>query len=137
MTDYAQNTLNRVLDYCDDNHVNIIFVITPSILDDSKFGLLNSAKDMISQRGYAVLDLTEKSEEIGLDLKSDYYNWEHTNIHGALKVTDWMGQYLAEQYGFGEKHPTGGDVAWDSAYDRYYQIILPYLSEKEIQSLNQ
>lgn len=136
LNDYAQKALNHILDYCDENDVKILFVTAPAIYDnETTIGMVNTAKDEIMERGYTVLDMMDKTAEIGLNPETDYLNGAHTNIHGALKVTDYMSEYLLNNCSFVEENPDAGNSSWDSAYDRYCQMVLQYLTPEEIESL--
>lgn len=135
MSEYYAAALENILDFCDETEVEILFAVAPQYVDDqNRFAQYNSAKEYITARGYAVLDMGEYADEIGLDLRSDYYNGYHTNIHGALKITDYLSQYLLAHYDFPEK--AGGYYkSWDEAYDHYKEIIAPYLTEEELSQL--
>lgn len=66
----------------------------------------------------------------------DYYNAGHTNIHGALKLTHYLSDYIYRNY-----DPCGIDndpinASWDEDYQKYMDIIEPYLSNKEIRIIN-
>ena len=70
-----------------------------------------------------------------LDLTKDYIEQLHTNIHGSIKISDYICRYLAENYGFTDKRGDPNYASWDEAWDRYSQIIKPYLTEDEIKQL--
>lgn len=127
------SAVNSLLDYCSQEPEKYLFVTSPWFNDEELKAEVNTVNDMIRERGFPVLNLLECLDEVGLDPKTDYSDPNHTNIHGALKITDYLSQYLLEHYDFPEK--AGGYESWDEAYDRYKEIITPYLTEEELSEL--
>lgn len=126
--------LTDFLSFCKNSDIRILFVGIPWALPESYKVRLNYVSDMIAAEGFPVINLSDHIEDIKLDPKQDYYNAAHTNIHGALKITDYISQYLLAHYDFPEK--SGGYYdRWDEAYDRYKEIIAPYLTEEELSQL--
>lgn len=132
LSDLMQGALDDLLDYCDENQVNVLFVTTPQYLKTAKQEQVNTMVDVISGRGYPVLDMLRRMDEIGLDPTVDYYNAGHANIHGALKVTDYLARYLVENYDFADKRGMPGYESWDASYDKYMEIISPHLTDEEL-----
>ena len=54
--------------------------------------------DKIEEYGFDYLSLHDKMQEVGLDNRNDFYDWNHVNLSGADKVTSYLGQYLVENY---------------------------------------
>lgn len=126
------DTLNTLLDYCDENSVNILFVTVPRAErkeeTPSNFLYLN---DLIESRGYPVLNLMDQLDEMGIDLKKDYYNDLHTNIHGSAKFTQYLADYLVENFDFADKHGNEIYSRWDTALKKYGSFINPELLDIE------
>lgn len=124
--------VNDLLDYCDEEQVKVVFVTVPRAESDEalvqKFNAVNS---LIASRGYPILNLIDKTDEVGLDLTKDYYNRTHTNIHGAVKFTRYLSEYLIENYQFEDKRGQEAYADWDEAWFRYEQLLSPYLLEIE------
>ena len=92
---------------------------------------LNRDMELIRQRGYDVLDMMGSIEELGLDLRQDFYNSSHTNIHGAIKVTEYLAAWLAERYGFSDKRCDAAYADWQQAFENYVEDIAPYTLDLE------
>ena len=130
MPDTWKDIMSDLLDYCDDNKVNIVFLVPPRSFDEEEYTQLNSLLDYISSRNFDVMDLREKAEEIGLDFTCDYYDKRHTNIHGSIKYSDYVINKLNEKYNINlvnERNPE-----WDKAFDNYYKKIKPYIIDNEL-----
>ncbi|MBE6775104.1 MAG: hypothetical protein E7543_02825 [Ruminococcaceae bacterium] len=128
--------LTELMDYCEQTEVKVLFVIVPqAVSDKERFAEQNTTADILTGRGFDVLDLRKHTEEIGLDLSADYYNAKHTNLHGSLKITDYISRYLVENYGFGDKRGQEEYSDWTEASAKYYEKISEYLTPAESERL--
>lgn len=112
--------VDDLLDYCDENQVNILFVTVPRA--ESKEDTVDAflyLNQRIRDRGYPVLDLMDKVDEIGIETAKDYYNDQHTNIHGSIKFTRYLSDYLVENYGFRNKRGDARYESWDAGREKY------------------
>lgn len=120
---YIKDALEELFEYCESEQVKIVFVISPIAHGNvDKLAQLNMFKRMCEERGFSVIDEREVMSEIGIDPKFDYYDERHTNIHGAIKYTDYVSRYLIEHYDIQDKRGTSGYESWDKAYERYREI---------------
>lgn len=116
----TQKALDSLLDYCDAEQLNVLFVVSPTAnTDEYRWAQINTVLQTVQSRGYPTLDMHLFMDDIGLDLTKDYYHATHTNIHGAIKVTDYLSRYLVENYGFTDKRGDSAYSCWDDAYSQY------------------
>lgn len=128
----VRNTLERLLDYCDEEQVNILFVIVPRAEENvATANTFLYLKEYVEDRGYPVLDLLDKTEEIGLETARDYYNDTHTNLHGSIKFTRYLSEYLIGQYGFRDKRGEAAYASWDAGREAYSQYLDPQVLDFE------
>ena len=131
-----EDGINDLMDYCEEENVKVLFVITPQGLqDDVKRGQQNTLMDIVKARGFDVLDVTQVTDEIGLNLKTDYYDKYHTNLHGSLKVTDYISRYLVENYGFEDKRGDENYADWEKDTADYYKLVEKHFSDEDMQLL--
>ena len=133
LDDSSYDALMELVDYCEQENITVLFVVTPlSLTDETQLGMQNAAVELVRSRGFDVLDMDDLSEEIGIDYKTDYYNGSHMNMHGSIKVTSYLSQYLIQNYGLQDKRGDSAYADWDIASDRYYQEYLaPRLTEAD------
>ena len=137
MSDVLKESLESLLNYCDKEQIKVVFVIVPRTEHDiTRVETINTIKNTISERGYSVLDLRDKIDEIGIDLETDYYDRRHTNIHGSIKFTDYISQYLIKNFDFENKSNSGKYYDWDYAYDKYYKTLSQYVLDIELNHEN-
>lgn len=125
--------LNELLDYCDEEKLDITFVTVPQAKGDM-IGKYNTINERVANRGYTVLDLMDKAEEVGIDTTKDYYNSKHTNIHGSIKYTHYLSEYLIDTYGFEDKRGNDEYNSWDDALARYMPKIKKAILDIELEA---
>lgn len=131
---YAE-ALDSLLDYCDEEKVNVLFVTVPRAeKDEERLKQINKINELIEERGYDTLYLIDETEAIGLDITTDFYNRNHTNVHGSIKYTQYLSEYLIENYGFENKKGNEAYSSWDKGYEKYSKKIMPYVLDIELDS---
>ena len=108
--------LISLLDYCRSENINVFFVLTPYVctIEDTK--IYNSIASIIEEYGYEAINTNYLYDDMNLEFSEDFYNGQHTNIFGAEKFTNYLGNYICSNYGI-ENHLE--DVEYDSWNDDY------------------
>ncbi len=116
-----EKALTRLLEYCRDHEVPVLFMESPCTLTREQAAMNNTIADRIAEYGFPFLNLNHYYDEIGLDFDTDYYNSCHVNSWGARKVTSFLISYLKEHYTFDTKHSSAVSKEWAeaSAYEIY------------------
>ena len=135
LEDYVIEGMNDLMNYCEQENIKALFVIMPQAVGEDRVKRQNTIAEMIEERGLDFLDLRKSIKEIGLDLKKDYYNERHTNLHGSIKVTDFLSRYFIENYGFKDKRGESEYQNWQSASEKYLKLVKPYLFESDYKYL--
>lgn len=129
--------VNDLTAYLKKENVKALFITTPTNGKDAfVYEYINKACEMCEKAGFPVLNLQSRKalDEIGIDLSRDFYNNNHLNIHGSVKITKYLSEYMVENYGFknkrGDKSYSAGK-SWDEAYKNYLPHISPFSLEQE------
>lgn len=123
--DYYLEPLNSLLDYCEKENVKVLFTINPQLSEvGDRYSEVCYAKELVMSRGFDVVDYWENAESTGLQVPQDFYNDRHANIHGALKMTRLLADYLTENYGFEDKRGKEGYEDWDASFETYYNDVI-------------
>lgn len=129
---HVVEAVNRLLDYCDKEGLNMLFVTSPRVEKKLIYSQqINYIEELIRSRGYEVLDLVGAVDEIGLTPKKDYYNITHVNIHGSVKCTQYLSEYLIENYGFTDKRDDPAYESWDAGLEAYRPALDAYILDFE------
>ncbi len=118
--------ITDILDYCDAEKVNTLFVFVPQAISEKQYEQTNAIQNIIRERGYPCWDLLKISDEIGIQPDTDFYNAGHTNVHGSMKFIDYFGDKLVENYHFIDKKGQPGWESWDKSVQLYTDVIGPY-----------
>lgn len=118
-----ERVLKELLDYLEEEKVRVLFVTAPQMLKSKIQVQINTAEEIIRERGFDCLDLIGAKDEYGLQLTTDYHDENHTNIHGSIKYTEYLCQYLLANYDFTDKRGQKGYESWDRSVDLYSDYI--------------
>ena len=103
LTNRSKEILVEFLEYCKSRNLNVVFTNFPRYLADENqhtlMFLLNQAAPIVAQYGYPLLNLQKEADAIGIDTSHDYYNVHHLNIYGQIKLTDYLGNLIVNEYG--------------------------------------
>lgn len=97
--------LRDFLDFCkEQQYDNLLFVRFPHIVKKetyNRFTRSNTAFDIISQYGYRYINFERDANAMSYGVE-DYYNFDHLNLYGSVKFTDYFGKILTEKYNIGK-----------------------------------
>ncbi len=136
LNDILSDSLNSLLDYCDKNKVKALFITSPRCEKTDNYERINKVNEIIESRGYPTLNLLDKYDDCNLDLSQDYYNDKHTNIHGSIKYTYYISQYLIENYGFKDKRNNSEYFDWDTGFENYSKLMSRHVIDFELDSVH-
>ena len=121
----AEETLTGLLDYCDGLDQDILFVLSPYSVKDGQMEKFNTAMDIVRARGYDVVNFNseEMIEKLGLDYQTDFYNSKHVNYLGAEKYTEYLAEYIDENYNLPDRRGNKKYRSWRMSYDEYKDYV--------------
>ena len=115
-----EEVLKDLLAYLGTTGKEALFLISPYTMEESEKMQYNYMAPLIGEQGYAVLDLNEYTDQMGLDFSTDFYDYgDHVNALGEAKCTAFLGQYLKEHYELPDRRGQDGYESWDRAYELY------------------
>lgn len=129
----GERYLRETLQYLKDNDIqNVVFMRFPHIVRAeaySRFKRCNEAGNIIQSYGYDFVNLERYGDQEGFVVNEDFYNWDHLNIYGSEKLTDYVANMLISKYGvtptaLDEKHK----AEWEDSVN-YYHMIYNYSQE--------
>ena len=133
LSDLTEETLSRLLQVIEEENVRVLFTIYPRAEANQKmYSQYNTLVDRLTEQGYDIFDMRDCVDESGINLVWDYYNMKHTNIHGAVKYTQAMADYLTEHYDFTDRRGTKAYRSFDRGLEKYLDAVGPYFIEFEL-----
>ena len=122
-----QRALEDLLDYFDAHKLKVLFVKVPQALIKKRQSYMKTAQKIIEARGYPILDLYDKFSEMEIDMRQECWNERHTNLHGSVKFSWTLGNYLVEHYQFQDKRGLPEWADWDRSAKQYAKLVDQYL----------
>ena len=120
ISEYAEEYLLKILDYCCDQGVQVLLLNIPSNEDETAQGRYNAVYRIAEEYGLPYLNLLHHLNDIGFDYSTDLTDPSHCNRSGAEKVTSYVGKYLKENYDLPDRREDAAYASvWDAAYEKY------------------
>lgn len=118
--------LREFLDYCkEQQYDNLLFVRFPHIVRKDtykRFTRGNTAFDLISQYGFDYINF-ERDETAMSYPPEDYYNFDHLNIYGSAKFTEYFGSILKNKFKISETELNEESARqWNESVDFWHQF---------------
>lgn len=121
-----EKKLIELLDYCREQQLNVVFFRTPHLVYHGTYGRVkrsNRAAELINSYGYDYLNLEKEWDKIGIDLSADFYNYDHLNIYGTVKFTDYLCRILHDRYRIDKRTPEGSArQEWEDASTAFNKL---------------
>ena len=115
----CENILRSLLSYCEEEKLNVLFVVCPYYITEEHQKIYNSLSDIIAEYGFDYLNSNEYYHEICLDFSTDFYNKNHVNPKGAVKYTRFLGKYIKDKFELIDHSQEPGYEKWNLEQDLY------------------
>lgn len=112
----TEEILIDLLEYLKTIDTKVLFIVSPYIETKDHKESFNYISEKINEYGFEFLDANEYYDDINLDFKKDFYNFNHVNIFGAEKYTDFLSSYMIEKYNL----PNHKE---DKKYKSWYELL--------------
>lgn len=90
--------LQKLVDTCDDNNVQIMFIKMPMIKGNWNNGIDEQITKVASDNNIKYYNYIDSFEDIGLVTLEDFSDEQHMNSIGAEKFTKYLGEYIIKNY---------------------------------------
>ena len=111
--------LEKIVNVCNDNGIKLILYSTPSV-KNWNYKKHNAVLDFANKKNITYLDLNLEVDKLGIDWD---VGGDHLNYYGAVKITDYMGDYL-NSLNILKSHKNDKKYdSWNKAYQRYLEKV--------------
>lgn len=121
--------INDLVFYIQENKLNVLFVSAPKILNSEESENLNTIIKLLKEVGLNVIN-TNSDNFLNLDYQNDFYNNSHINAYGTHKFTNYLCNYLYENYNIGISPKY--DTSWEKAYEIYLEKFNQLTSNNKV-----
>lgn len=133
LSDEAEAYFESLFDYINREEIPVLLVSNTYVTtSEVTLAGINRVMEMAEARGIPTLNMKNRQQEMGINTATDYYNANHLNVHGSIKYTNYLAEYLVEHYGFQDKHGQEGYESWDLAAEKYKELLAPYVVKEEL-----
>lgn len=125
--------LDKLRLLCEEKGTDLVLVKAPSLYPYWYEEYDAQIKEYAAEYGLSYYNFVERSEDIGLDFSKDTYDGGyHLNLSGAVKLSRYFGNILAEEYGLAD-HREDPELAavYDKKLQKYDDTIEERLREQE------
>lgn len=121
-SDSSYEYLDKMRVLCEEHDVNLMLVKAPTIYPYWYPQWDEQMEEYAARHQLIYVNYLDIIDEVGIDFETDTYDAGlHLNVHGAEKLSLYLGNQLQEIYGLSDKR---GDVAlsalWKDKMDSYY-----------------
>jgi hypothetical protein len=116
MSSGAQSYLEKIAALAKEKDIPLLLISSPSPKNWTE-GKKLAISDWAEQNNVTFIDLNEKLDEIGIDWNTDSLDLgDHVNFNGTLKINQYIGAYLKEQYGLIDHREDSTYQSWTDLY---------------------
>lgn len=120
--------LRELISFLKEKDQKPVFVVAPIKNDTEYFAKMNYMKDIVEAEGFPYVNMMEEME---LDFAVDLLDGSHTNILGARKCSQVLGEILSQEFGFADKRYQEGYESWDDSYKAFIEVYEEVNNNKE------
>lgn len=128
----SEAVLRDLLAFLKENNLEALFVASPRADLEGYEEMMNYASDIVEEAGYNFLNLNYRYAEMGFDYSTDIDDGAHTNVWGAVKCSEVLGQYIEDNYKLNRNYSERVIADWNESYrvfDEQFRNTTP--KEKE------
>lgn len=126
---YNYDDFLRIKKYCEDNNIKLILIVAPdpSAWDKNKH---DTIEKLASDNNLEYLDFNTMYDETKIDMNTDFFDGAaHLNINGQIKLSNYIGQYLKDNYNLEDHRGDPKYKQWDKDLEEYKKYEKVWLAE--------
>lgn len=108
--------LEKMIADCQEREIEVLLTYLPMKTTETEQLEANRVYDIAGQYGVNYINFLDLDIVRG---ETDYYNGDHLNPSGARKITDYIGQYIADNYSIPDHREDKTYENWYADYEDY------------------
>lgn len=114
------------IQFCRDQKLPLLFIKTPLVGNEELYGQINLIGKIAAEHDVPFLDFNHLYDEIRIDFSTDFADSGHLNVRGAQKVSEYLADYIAENYDLPDHRGDDAFNSWDLAARHFNSLtVLP------------
>lgn len=111
LSEEALKILDDIVETCNEKDIDIIFITVPYM---GSYAYGDAMTRYAQENGCQYFNMFEMIDEIGFDCNTDFRDSGHLNNSGAVKVADFLGEYIVNNYDVSDMRMEEGNL-WEQA----------------------
>lgn len=107
LSDSAIAVLDKIVEVCHTSDIEIIFYTAPW---EGSYPYGDAMKKYAQENGAIYLNLFEYLDEMGINCETDFNDYAHVNNSGAVKISDFLGEYIVNHYVVTDMRKVNGNI---------------------------
>lgn len=105
--------LRAMIDLSKENNIPFVVMITPYVVTPEEQGYFNYVEDICMEEGVTYIDFNKMYDELSLDFSTDMAEKVHLNFSGTKKLTEYLGNYIVNNYDIPDHRGDAKYSSWD------------------------
>lgn len=124
----VETYLKKIIKLCEENKIQLILYAAPYSWKSKQENFFIKQRINILLKPYLdeleipYLDI-QRADDAGIDYASDFRDYSHLNTNGAIKVTRYLGKYLAENYELPDHRSDAAYASWDDDCEKFEEAM--------------
>lgn len=105
--------LHKIIDLAEEKDIPLCFFVSPCIVEEYQQMQLLYIEQLAEKRGIPYLNTISLMDELKIDVTQDFMDRNHTNHFGSKKVSEYMAEYLKQNYELPDRRGDSRYQLWD------------------------
>lgn len=130
ISDTVYEYFEKIVELCRENDVQpVLFTVPYGYENEDEFeSYMKRQKVNITLESYLAKKnipyiYFQKDNAAGIDYAADFRDYAHLNIHGAIKITKYLGEYMNQRYSLPDHRKEDKYQSWWTDYDEFQEYM--------------
>ena len=105
--------IHKIIQLTQNEGIELFFFVSPYNASDKEQKYYKYAQELIEQQGVPVINMINMYDELNLDITKDFIDATHTNYYGSKKITQYLSEYLKENYDLPDRRKDTRYQIWE------------------------
>lgn len=117
--------LYKIIHLCQEQNISLVLIKTPKANGSFNEACHNTIQDLADSEEISFIDFNEQNafQAMNFDVTTDYNDGTHINYYGACKISDYIGQYLSNNYFLTDHRNLPEYAYWNIDLETYHKKI--------------
>ena len=120
VSEQTTQILYSLINELNKHDAKVLFIVSPYIIDKEEKANFNYISEIITNAGYDFIDSNDYVKETKIDYDTDFYNYLHVNIFGADKYTDFLSNYIKQNYDLKDRREDHNYASWNELLPNWH-----------------